>query len=138
MFRLGSNTDESRKRIATEFMKQKFVGEIAEFLKMVYSGGFGIKDEKRNVAAWYAEDGIHLAKGNAAQYVNNAQIISWHDAAVRIGELLEEGRFATNVELAEAPGYERQKLAETFWYLYHDLSKEAREQFFLDCQYDDG
>lgn len=138
MFQLGSNTDESRKRIATEFMKQKSVGEIAEFLKMVYRGGFEIKDEKRNVAAWYAEDGIHLAKGNAAQYVNNAQIISWHDAAVRIGELLEEGRFATNVELAEAPGYERRKLAETFWYLYHDLSKEAREQVFLDCQYDDG
>ena len=138
MFQLGSNTDESRKRIATEFMKQKSVGEIAEFLKMVYRGGFGIKDEKRNVAAWYAEDGIHLAKGNAAQYVNNAQIISGHDAAVRIGELLEEGRFATNVELAEAPGYERKKLAETFWYLYHNLSKEAREQVFLDCQYGDG
>ena len=35
------------------------------------------------------------------------------------------------MELAEAPGYERQKLAETFWYLYHDLSKEAREQGHL-------
>ena len=55
MFQLGSNTDESRKRIATEFMKQKSVGEIAEFLKMVYRGGFGIKDEKRNVAAWYSD-----------------------------------------------------------------------------------
>ena len=131
ILQLGSNTDESRKRIATEFMKQKSVGEIAEFLKTVYRGGFGIKDEKRNVAAWYAEDGIHLAKGNAAQYVNNAQVISWKEAAERIGQLLEEGKFATNVELAEAPGYERQKLAETFWYLYHDLSKEAREQGHL-------
>ena len=97
----------------------------------MYRGGFGIKDEKRNVAAWYAEDGIHLAKGNAAQYVNNAQVISWKETAERIGQLLEEGKFATNVELAEAPGYERQKLAETFWYLYHDLSKEAREQGHL-------
>ena len=131
ILQLGSNTDESRKRIATEFMKQKSVGEIAEFLKTVYRGGFGIKDEKRNVAAWYAEDGIHLAKGNAAQYVNNAQVISWKETAERIGQLLEEGKFATNVELAEAPGYERQKLAETFWYLYHDLSKEAREQGHL-------
>lgn len=78
ILQLGSNTDESRKRIATEFMKQKSVGEIAEFLKTVYRGGFGIKDEKRNVAAWYAEDGIHLAKGNAAQYVNNAQVIQLH------------------------------------------------------------
>lgn len=131
MLQLGSNTDEARKRIATEFMKQKSVDEIAEFLKTVYRGGFGIKDDKRNVAAWYADDGIHLAKGNEAQYVNNAQIISWKEAAERIGQLLEDGKFATNVELEEAPGYERQKLAEAFWYLYHDLSKEAREQGYL-------
>ncbi len=128
---LGSNTDESRKIIAAEFMKQKSEDEIADFLKTIYHGGFGIKGEKRDIAAWYAEDGIHLAKGNAAREEEKAQIIGWKDAAKRIGQLLEEGKFATNVELAEAPGYECQKIAESLWYLYGDLSDDAREQGHL-------
>ena len=45
--------------------------------------------------------------------------------------LLQDGQFATNVELAEAAGYERSLLAEKFWYLYHDFSEEAREAGYL-------
>ena len=39
-------------------------------------------------------------------YKRQAQVISWESAAERIGELLESGQFASNVELAEAAGYE--------------------------------
>ena len=35
------------------------------------------------------------------------------------------------MELVEAPGYERQKLAESLWHLYHDLSEEARTSNYL-------
>ena len=52
----------------------------------------------------------------------SAQVISWESAAERIGELLESGPFASNVELAEAAGYERSLLSEKLWHLYHDLS----------------
>ena len=128
---LGSNTDEARKIIALEYMKQKSVEEIAQTLKEVYHGGFGIKEDSGNISAWYAEDGIHLAKGSSAIDSPRAQIIPWEDAATRIGELLENGQFATNVELVEAPGYERQKLAESIWYLYRDLSGEAKEGNYL-------
>ena len=128
---LGSNTDEARKIIALEYMKQKPVEEIAQTLKEVYHGGFGIKEDSGNISAWYAEDGIHLAKGSSAIDSPRAQIIPWEDAATRIGELLENGQFATNVELVEAPGYERQKLAESLWYLYRDLSGEAKEGNYL-------
>ncbi len=84
-----------------------------------------------NICAWYAEDGIHLAKGSSAIDSPRAQIVSWETVAERIGELLENGRFATNVELVEASGYERQKLAESLWHLYHDLSEEARSSNYL-------
>ena len=36
-------------------------------------------------------------------------------AAERIGELLESGQFAYNVELAEAAGYEQSLLSEKLW-----------------------
>ena len=128
---LGSNTDEARKIVALEYMKQKSVEEIAQTLKEIYHGGFGIKEDSGNISAWYAEDGIHLAKASSAIDSPRAQVIPWEDAATRIGELLENGQFATNVELVEAPGYERQKLAESIWYLYRDLSGEAKEGNYL-------
>ena len=134
---LGSNTDEARKIVALEYMKQKSEEEIAQTLKQVYHGGFGIKEDSGNISAWYAEDGIHLAKGSSAIDSPRAQIISWEDAATRIEELLENGQFATNVELVEAPGYERQQLAQSIWYLYHDLSDEAREGNYLAILHQD-
>ena len=111
------------------FEKQKTTAEIAEILKTLYHGGNGLG----SVSAWYAEDGIHLSHGKSVRYDRSAQVISWESAAERIGELLESGQFASNVELAEAAGYERSLLSEKLWYLYHDFSEEAREAGYLSC-----
>ena len=72
-------------------------------------------------------------KGDAARYLTSAKVVSWQDAAARISELLEQGEYATNVELAEAPGHERTELAQSIWYLRQDLSEKAREQGYLSC-----
>ena len=111
------------------FEKQKTTAEIAEILKTLYHGGNGLG----SVSAWYAEDGIHLSHGKSVRYDRSAQVISWESAAERIGELLESGQFASNVELAEVAGYERSLLAEKLWHLYHDLSEDARKAGYLSC-----
>ena len=131
ILRFGSNTENSRMRVAAEFMKQKSPEEIAAFLKKEYHGGFGLNGTDGDVSAWYAEDGIHLSMGLGARYVAYAQIISWEDAAARIGELLDTGAFATNVELIETPGYERNQVAQALWYMSHDMSDEAKERGFM-------
>ena len=46
---------------------------------------------------------------------------------------MEQGEYATNVELAEAPGHERTELAQSIWYLRQDLSEKARAQGYLSC-----
>ena len=129
VLRLGGNTDRQRERVIAAFEKQKTTAEIAEILKTLYHGGNGIG----SVTAWYAEDGIHLSHGKSARYDKSAQVISWESAAERIGQLLQDGDFATNVELAEAAGYERSLLAEKFWNLYHDFSDKARDSGYLSC-----
>ena len=91
----------------------------------------GIIIDGARYSAWYAEDGIHIANGTASQYVSSAKIISWTDAAERIGKMLDEGIYATNAEIQEAPRHEREALAQALWYLYHDLSEEARDQGYL-------
>ncbi len=127
VLRLGGNTDRFRERVAVEFEKQKPISEIAAYLPTLYHGGSGVG----GIAAWCAEDGIHLSHGKSARYDRSAQLLSWQDAAERIGQLLEAGQFASNVELAEAESYERSLLADEFWSLYHDLSEEARNAGYL-------
>ena len=129
VLRLGGNTDRQRERVVAAFEKQKTTAEITEILKTLYHGGNGLG----SVSAWYAEDGIHLSHGKSVRYDRSAQVISWESAAERIGELLESGQFASNVELAEAAGYERSLLSEKLWHLYHDLSEDARKAGYLSC-----
>lgn len=129
VLRLGGNTDRQRERVVAAFEKQKTTAEITEILKTLYHGGNGLG----SVSAWYAEDGIHLSHGKSVRYDRSAQVISWESAAERIGELLESGQFASNVELAEAAGYERSLLAEKLWHLYHDFSDKARDSGYLSC-----
>lgn len=129
VLRLGGNTDRQRERVVAAFEKEKTTAEIAEILKTLYHGGNGLG----SVSAWYAEDGIHLSHGKSVRYDRSAQVISWESAAERIGELLESGQFASNVELAEAAGYERSLLAEKLWHLYHDFSDKARDSGYLSC-----
>ena len=128
ILRMEGNADHARMMIATEFSKGKSTEEIAEFLKSTFHGGNGIVTDNGRYSVWYAEDGIHIATGDASRYLNSAKVVSWHEAAARIGQLLEQGEYATNVELAEAPGHERMELAKSLWYLRGDLSEEANKQ----------
>ena len=133
ILRMEGNADYARMKIATEFSKGKSVEEIAAFLQSSFHGGNGVVTENGRYSAWYAEDGIHIANGDAARHLASAKVVSWQEAAERIEQLLERGEYAANVELAEAPGHERAELAQSLWYLRHDLSEEAQEQGYLSC-----
>ena len=133
ILRMEGNADYARMKIATEFSKGKSVEEIAAFLQSSFHGGNGVVTENGRYSAWYAEDGIHIANGDAARYLTSAKVVSWQEAAARISELLEQGEYAANVELAEAPGHERTELAQSIWYLRQDLSEKARAQGYFSC-----
>ena len=133
ILRMEGNADYARMKIATEFSKGKSAEEIAAFLQSSFHGGNGVVTENGRYSAWYAEDGIHIANGDAARYLTSAKVVSWREAAERIGQLLTQGEYATNVELAEAPGHERAELAQSIWYLRQDLSEKARAQGYLSC-----
>ena len=132
ILRLGSNTVNHRMMVADFFSRQKSLESKTAFLKRVYHGGNGFETNQGRISVWYDEDGIRLAQGTAARHLRSAQIIAWEDVARRIDALLDVGQFATNVELAEAHGYEQKKLAESLWYLVTDMSDSAREQNHLE------
>ena len=133
ILRAGGNADAARMKIAAEFSKQKPLEDRAAFLKALYHGGNGLITDNGRFSAWYGDDGIHIATGDTSRYLRSAQVIGWADAAERIEELLDDGTFATNLEVTEAPRYERLGIAVDVWNLYHDFSDEAKSLGYLSC-----
>ena len=136
VLRMGGNTAHHRERIVTAFEKQK--PDTADFLRSLLHGGNGIVTDAGTFAAWYDETGIRISRGRAARHAPSAKLVSWQEAAGRIRQLLEEGRFAANVELAGAEGYERFRLAEKLWYLRQDFSGKAIDAGYLPSLAKDG
>lgn len=127
----GGNHDDGRLPVIAEFSKGKTNEELGEYLKDTFRGGNGFYIDEREVSSWYSDKGIHLSYGTSSRE-DDTQILSWNDAASRINELLETGEFATNVELSEALDYERDRISESVWYLYHDLSEEGKAHGYFD------
>ena len=79
ILRMEGNADYARMKIATEFSKGKGVEEIAAFLQSSFHGGNGVVTENGRYSAWYADDGIHIANGDAARYAFSATTDSFAD-----------------------------------------------------------
>ena len=126
---VGANDEHSRLIICAYFMKDK--PDNAAFLQRHYGengAGFYFGGEK--VSLWYDAEGMRIARGSTAQR-SNATLISWEEAAKRIRELLELGRYMPQSELDEVDHYERMRLADSIAYTSRDITKEAREAGFL-------
>ena len=126
VLRAGENTSYLRERVVAEFKKQRTTDEIAAFLPMVYRGGVGVSVDGERYAAWMDADGLRIARGEAARYARDAQLVTWRAAAERISGLLDAGQYAGSWQLERAAATERQLLAERLWYLCRDLADGQR------------
>lgn len=130
ILRTAGNSDNGRMGIVTEFSKPKTESELAEYLKSTFKGGYGLVTDNGRYSAWFAEDGIHIAKGEAARYLHSAQIIPWDRAVERIRELLSEGSFATVEEVSGAKSHEISQMAAHIWYMHQDFSEGVTLDIF--------
>ncbi|HEM3166365.1 TPA: DEAD/DEAH box helicase family protein, partial [Streptococcus suis 92-1400] len=124
----GGNEDNLHLKVLAEYSKEKSMEELADFLQKTFQGGNGYELNGNKVCAWYEMDGIHLSN-DVSSRENPMQILPWKDAAIRIGELIDYGKYSTNVEVAEAFSFERAELSEKLWFLKGDLSDEVKNQF---------
>ena len=124
----GGSERNARLKVVAEFEKQKPISEIAVFLTENYKGAAGFKSEQGDFSAKFDSDGIHLSRGRSVEKA--AQTITWEAAAEKIETLLQEGRFASNVELAEAAHYEKEQTAESLWFMVRDLADEYKGIYF--------
>ena len=131
----GSNDKDSVIEICIEFSKDKSLENKAEFLKNLYkTDGKSFVFDGRKVSAWWNSDGIRISYGDSANK-NTAQLISWEDAAKRIDELLDLGRFAPKDTLLQMDKYERKKIADAVWEMRRNLNTEdypELKEYFTD------
>ena len=132
--RFGGNGEDTRMELAFDAMIGKTNEEIALRMKALYHDGNGFELDGRRFSVWFDPSGIQMAAGDRARYANNAQVISWTDAAKRVGALIEAGQFGTQLENVEAPGTIRRKIAERLIYMYRD--SVARENGYLSLMTD--
>ena len=132
--RFGGNGEDTRMELAFDAMIGKTDEEIALRMKTLYHDGNGFELDGRRFSVWFDPSGIQMAAGDRARYANNAQVISWTDAAKRVGALIEAGQFGTQLENVEAPGTIRRKVAERLIYMYRDSA--ARENGYLSLMTD--
>ena len=117
----GGNEPNSPLRIVSYFKKDHPTATNADFLRKEYeSGGKGFIFGGKHVSVWFDESGIRIATGDTV-LTPAATLVTYEQAAKRIRELLDMGRYVPQSELDKADGLEIKTLAEQLWYLERDL-----------------
>lgn len=120
----GFNDKNSRVQIAMHFRRDRGVEYNARMLKFLYgTNGAGFVFNGEKVSFWYDENSISIAKGTSAK-TSTATHLTWEQAAVRIRELLDVGRYMPQYELDKVENYELNKVAERLTEFIRDLSDD--------------
>lgn len=120
----GFNDKNSRVQIAMHFRRDRCVEYNARMLKFLYgTNGAGFIFNGEKVSFWYDENGISIAKGTSAK-TSTATHLTWEQAAVRIRELLDVGRYMPQYELEKVEDYELNKVADRLTEFIRDLSDD--------------
>ena len=124
---IGANDQNSRLIICAYFKKDK--PDNARFLAEHYGeNGAGFYLDGRQYAIWYNAEGIRIAQGESAQR-SSATLIPWEQAAARIRELLDLGRYMPQSELDQVDRYEVNALADRLLLMFRDIEDEDKRFF---------
>lgn len=124
---LGSNREHSRLTICAYFKKDK--PDNARFLAEHYGeNGAGFYLNGKKYALWYNAEGIRIAEGESARR-SSAALIPWEQAAARIRELLDLGRYMPQSELDQVDHHEVNVLADRLLLMFRDIEDEDKRFF---------
>lgn len=130
---IGSNEEYSRLMICAYFMKGKPLQDNARFLMEHYGeNGAGFYFGDRQYSVWYNAEGFRVSSGESVR--RSATALSWEDAAKRIRELLDLGRYMPQSEIDRVPEFEKARLADDLLYMYRDIDGDGRESYFLSMK----
>ena len=124
----AGNSYNSAYRVAVFYMRERPEADCIAFLRREFGkeNGRGIEYEGRKYAAWFMEDGIHLAQGDSIRTGYSPTVVTWERASARILELLEAGTYLSAAELEQAPDKVLSEMADALLMTARELTKEGR------------
>ncbi len=129
----GANDEYSRIKICAYFRRDWGLKKNIAFLKDHYEqGAFGFIFEGEQIAVFYDENGIKISKGKYANR-SGATLITWEQAAKRVRELLDMGRYMPQSELDQVDKFEINRVADRIVEFARDIDEdyEGKDSLFL-------
>ena len=127
----GGNVENGRYRIYSYFLHEHTAKEKVDFLKEEYgTGGFG----RTGFDEWHDSKGIAYSRENNHMPYDKV-ILPWNKVATRIDELIADGRYLSEQQLAYLPEYEKTELAREIHNFYPRQPEDLPRPFPREMDY---
>lgn len=126
---IGANDQNSTLDIAMFFRRDRGTAYNAAFLKRHYgTNGTGFLFQGEHISVWYDESGIKVSRGDYANR-SGATLITWEQAAKRIRELLDMGRYMPQESLDKIDDRELSVVSERLVTFVRDMRGDDAKEY---------
>lgn len=126
---IGANDQNSTLDIAMFFRRDRGIAYNAAFLKRHYgTNGTGFLFQGEHISVWYDESGIKVSRGDYANR-SGATLVTWEQAAKRIRELLDMGRYMPQESLDKINDRELSVVADRLVTFVRDVRGDDAKEY---------
>lgn len=135
----GSHMEDGKYRIYLYFNEPHTAAEKAEFLKNEYGTGGG---NSALGGVFYAHNdhdskGLTLSKGSPAKPYDSVSL-SWSAVAKRVENLIAQGRYLSEKEIADIPRFEKELIATEIFNFFSNLPLEYERPYSYGLDFYSG
>jgi hypothetical protein len=125
ILRTGSGRKNTLLHICAKLQEDISEEDFQKFLIEEYGvGGKGFMMEDRQISVWFDEEEIRIHRGESARSAFDRKV-SWEEASKRIRTMYEDGKYASNIIMANALNNEREELASRTYFLFRDSASHV-------------
>lgn len=125
----GANDRNSTLDIAMFFRRDRGTAYNAAFLKRHYgTNGTGFIFQGEHISVWYDESGIKVSRGDYANR-SGATLVTWEQAAKRIRELFDMGRYMPQERLDNVDDRELSVVSERLVTFIRDMRGDGAKEY---------
>lgn len=126
---IGANDQNSTLDIAMFFRRDRGTAYNAAFLKQHYgTNGTGFIFQGEHISVWYDESGIKVSRGDYANR-SGATLVTWEQAAKRIRELLDMGRYMPQESLDKIDDRELSVVSDRLVTFIRDVRGDGAKEY---------
>lgn len=121
ILRMGSGSDDSRKRIVAKYQRGYSNDEMRNYLKKEYgTTGKGIMVDGKETAVWFNEDGMSVSYGTTAFSLQSRKL-DWWEIEFAVRKMVFKGDYISRAEIEQIEHYEQRRIAEDLSFFFREM-----------------